>query len=383
MDLRRLAVDAAALLALVAAVGLVFLLDRAAAAGRGSAESVAAAGGASRLRLAVTPPEYDDMGKLLGTLGSGYAYTQIDMKDLLDAGRLQQYDVVFLTCGGAPQEWLGQRIGRGPRNSAGVFRVRPRIREQLRTAIRRFVDVGGTLYASDLQFDLLALVFPEFVDPSNTARGAVQTVHAEVIDPGLQKLLGKTVELNFDRPEWWPAAIQQAKATTYIRGRYRTQSDDWRTAPLLVQFPFGEGNVIFTSFHNETQNSNTELELLRYLVFTAVNAQVDAGLQRTMVRGGFSPVERNLLSASGKQSLAGVYECRGAESLEFVLGFEDRGARLRLTVVAPDGTQLEKEGPASFTIDVPAAAAGQWHYTVTPLEVPYPNFPFSLTVGEK
>ena len=73
-----------------------------------------------------------------------------------------------------------------------------------------------------------------------------------------------------------------------------------------MQFPFGEGNVIFTSFHNETQNSQTELELLRYLVFTAVNAQLDTGVQQKMIRGGFSPVERNLLSASGgDQSLTG------------------------------------------------------------------------------
>ena len=103
-----------------------------------------------------------------------------------------------------------------------------------------------------------------------------------------------------------------------------------------------------------------------------------------MIRGGFSPVERNLLSASGgEQSRTGVYDCRSARSLQFVLGFEDGGARLRLTVVGPDGTRLEKEGGATFTIDAPAAAAGQWHYTVTPLAVPYANFPFSLTVGEK
>ena len=95
-----------------------------------------------------------------------------------------------------------------------------------------------------------------------------------------------------------------------------------------MQFPFGEGNVIFTSFHNETQNSRTELELLRYLVFTAVNAQLDAGVQRTMIRGGFSPVERNLLSASsGNQARTGVYRCRGTRSLQFALGLRrPRGA---------------------------------------------------------
>ena len=69
--------------------------------------------------------------------------------------------------------------------------------------------------------------------------------------------------------------------------------------------------------------------------------------------------------------------------MQFALVFADRGAHLRLTVVAPDGTQLEKEGTKTFTLDVPAAAAGQWRYTVTPITVPYLNFPFSLTIGEK
>ena len=31
---------------------------------------------------------------------------------------------------------------------------------------------------------------------------------------------------------------------------------------------------------------------------------------------------------------------------------------------------------------VPDAAAGEWAYTVTPLSIPYPNYPFSLTIGE-
>ncbi len=384
MDPRRLAVDAAALVALLLALGLVFLFDRSPAKGPAGGDAAAAADHARPLRLAVTPPEYDDMGKLLDTLGSGYDYTKIAMNDLLDADRLRKYDVVFLTCGGVPQDWLGRRTGRGQRDATGVFRVRPKIGQQVCQSLRRFVDAGGTLYVSDWQFGLLAIAFPEFVDLAKTNEGAVQTVHAEVIDPGLRKLLGKAVDLKFERPGWKPAAFHQAKVTTYIRGSYQTESDDRQTAALLVQFPFGEGNVIFTSFHNETQNSRTELELLRYLVFTAVNAQLDAGVQRTMIQGGFSPVERNLLSASsGNQARTGVYQCRGTRSLQFALVFADRGARLRLTVVGPDGTRLEEAGTKTFTLDVPAAVAGQWHYTVTPITVPYLNFSFSLTIGEK
>ncbi len=392
IDPRRLAIDAAVLLALLAALGIVFLLDRGSTPTQGKAVAVEKIESLDHgllshpLQLAVTPPEYDDMGKLLDTLGSGYRYTTITMDDILDAKRLRKYDVVFLTCGGVPREWLAELTGRGERDAAGMFRPRPEIVTKLRQALRRYVRGGGTLYASDWQFGVVATAFPEFVDRGKMARGAKQTVHADVVEPGLQKRLGgKTLDLTFEKPAWQPAAfVEGKKVTTYIRSSYQTASGGEATAALLVQFPFEEGNVIFTSFHNEAQNSKTESELLRYLVFTTVNAQLDAGVQRTMVRGGFSPVERNLLSASSKdQSLSESYECKGSKSLQFVLGFEDRGARLRLTVTSPDGAKTEKEGTSTLTLDVPQAAAGTWHYTVTPVEVPYPNFPFSLTVGEK
>ena len=93
----------------------------------------------------------------------------------------------------------GRQTGRGERDAAGVFRPRPEIVDRLRKALRRYVDVGGTLYVSDWQFGVLAIAFPEFIDRAKTARGAEQTVHAEVIDPGLQKLLGKTIDLKFEQ----------------------------------------------------------------------------------------------------------------------------------------------------------------------------------------
>ena len=54
---------------------------------------------------------------------------------------------------------------------------------------------------------------------------------------------------------------------------------------------------------------------------------------------------------------------------------------LRLIVRDPDNKTYEQEGTSTFTIDVPDAAPGDWSYTVTAEKVPYPNFPFTMTVG--
>jgi hypothetical protein len=393
--LGRTLMDAAAAAGLVLALAVVFALQR---GGKSSEENGLKTGPADvqtlgenekparvrPLRLAVTPKQYDDMGKLLGELGTGYRWESIRYDDLLDPDVLSDYDVVFLTCGGLPPRWLGRRMAEGTRPGSDLRRIRPRIREQLRESLRSFVGRGGTLYASDWRFKVLAVAFPEMIDWPVAVRGDVQTVQADVLDAGLERRLGRQIELNFDKPSWDPAAFRGPEVITYLRGTYNTVEGDRRAAPLLIKFPYEKGTVIFTSFHNEKQHSNTERELLKYLVFASVTAREDADVRRTMVRGGFSPVEGNLLSASaGDQSVTQTYQAATAGDLQFVLGFADRGARLRLSVTGPDGRALEKTGTSTFVIDVPDAPAGQWRYTITPLEVPYRNFPFSLTVGQK
>ncbi len=156
------------------------------------------------------------------------------------------------------------------------------------------------------------------------------------------------------------------------------------TPPLLVKLPFQKRVIVFTSFHNEAQNSEIELDLLRYLVFATVTARVGTEVTQTMVKGGFSPEKQNILSASaGAPAVTQTYHCRKAGQIQFALAFEDRGARLRLVVKDPNGQKYEKEGISTFVVEVPNAAAGDWQYTVTALKVPYPNFPFQLTIGQK
>ena len=77
------------------------------------------------------------------------------------------------------------------------------------------------------------------------------------------------------------------------------------------------------------------------------------------------------------------WQCAKAGSAQFVLGFQNQGAVLKLTVVGPGGRKFEQQGTSTFQIDVPDATVGEWRYTVTAVKVPYANFPFTLTIGEK
>jgi len=44
---------------------------------------------------------------------------------------------------------------------------------------------------------------------------------------------------------------------------------------------------------------------------------------------------------------------------------------------------MQKTGAKTFTISVDDAAVGPWHYTASPIKIPYEDFPFTLTIGEK
>jgi hypothetical protein len=374
--------------ALALALFTVFLVDRLTRADPGQAgpntldvrlvaDSSRRLAAQKKLRLAVVPTHrewdarinnwqvWDDMSKLLLDLGDGYRFDEVKAADILDdPKKLDDYDVLFLTCAPGGQE--------------------------LSTQLYQFVDRGGVLYASDWRYAAVAAAFPGFVDPRTQGGGVPQNLDAEVVDPALRDVIGAKIHLKFDLGSWKTAAFAGPKVTTLIEGAYRRERDRKdmvgvpARAPLLVKFPVGKGTVIFTSFHNEKQNSDIETKLLQYLVFSMVTAGIDSAVQDNISEGGFAPQRSNLLSTPRENpSVTKTYTSQKAGTLRFALGFRNEGAKLRLHLKAPDGRQFSWEGESTAIFDVPNAAQGEWTYTVTALHLPYANFPFTVTVGEK
>src|SRR5262249_42645967 len=91
---------------------------------------------AKPLRLAVTPFAHDDVAGVLKTMGDGYRYTTIRNEDTRSMLTLRSYDVVFLTCADLYIQ-----------DFQSVY------------PLRKFVELGGTLYASDLRGDQVLAAF--------------------------------------------------------------------------------------------------------------------------------------------------------------------------------------------------------------------------------
>jgi hypothetical protein len=326
-------------------------------------------------RMAMTPSTvelgygaWESMGELLDGLGEGYRYQHIPLEDLLESEKLAKLDILFFTCG---------------KELNDNFRLQQNLRE--------FVAKGGTLYASDWRYDCLKYAFHEYQKPEWAAHGQRGDVTASVRDTGLRDVFGDTVQLHFDLPYWKSAGFGAAGVEALMVGNFTTAvpqgavaaSGPRVTAPLLVRFHHGKGTVIFTSFHNEKGNSDTSRKLLKYLVFSVVTAKENANVTQSLIKGGFSPSKSNLMSASaGDPQVSQTYYHKKQGKLRFVLAFGE-GARLRLEVEGPGGVRHEQSGTSTFTIEVPDAAAGDWRYTVTAQQVPYANFPFTLTVAEQ
>ncbi len=375
-------IDAVVAIALFLALTLVFAVDwfffSAAGPGKNTLEGVkvteATRGEKKKLRLAVTQTQksfnpktkqeelWDDMGSLLKQLGEGFKeFDLVTDQDILQKKKkLSDYDVLFLTC------------------AAGG--------EQLNNELRDFVSNGGILYASDWRYNAVASAFPDMVGGRAPDAGANQQMTADVVDASLRDVIGGTIHLNFDMPEWKTAAFGGPRVKTLIKGKYkRDKSTQFAEAPLMVSFRFNKGTVMFTSFHNEKQNSRTEKELLRYLVFSLVTADIDAEIADKMDQGGFTPQRSNLLSTPPKNQSTPpkTYENPHKSTLRFVLGFRDDGTKLRFNIKSPGGQQYTWEGMSTVILEVPNAEPGPWSYTVTALELPNAEFAFRVAVGER
>lgn len=343
--------------------------------------------GGQTLRLAVTrsPQQYDDMGSLLKTLGPGYGYSTLNLEQLLDKKSYEDLDILFASCSPVPGDWLENTTG-GVESRPGTVsaRAKPEVIERLKENLRAFVENGGTLYASDWHYSMLMFAFEDFIDFGAAIQGAAQTLTARVVDESLKKVVGEELKLKFDMRDWRPAAFREDKVTVLLRGDYETMDGQTRDAPLLIKFPFGKGTVIFTSHHNEKENSEVEIKLLKFLVFTTMMAKTEATMTETLRQGGFKPAGKSLLSVSGAtRSITEDYQSTKSGHLRFSLGFQNGNASMKLTVVGPGGTRQEKEGISPLVVDIPNAGVGTWKYTITAVKTPYDNFPYSLSIGQK
>lgn len=188
------------------------------------------------LKIKVTSPCFDDIGKVLNQLGIKY--------DSFD-GNLN-CDILFLNCG--THDTINH------------------------LQIKTFVENGGILYASDLTSSHLISTWPGLMTVTNKTSAC--KIRANIVDTDLRKYIGNTVEVEFDMGVW-------SKIVKTTQGKVLMQGADEKF-PIMMEFAIGRGRVFYTSFHNHSQTSEIERELLQLLVIKQISVATDLDFQKTM-----------------------------------------------------------------------------------------------------
>jgi uncharacterized repeat protein (TIGR01451 family) len=246
----------------------------------------------SNLKIAVTPPGYDDIGAILNDLG--LPFQEINDADLSNYDFIKQFNVIFANCSNAARDQACD----------------PQTAENL----RKFVENGGTLYASDWAFGYIQHAFPGFVEfygndctgEGNATIGEEGKVQAFIEDAKLREFLGRdTVEIDYDLGAWVPIKNVSFQVTVLLRGSFFAENSDQGflqkvlikpknssierqsqyvhalphsekaspkkrgilSGPLAVTFLFGKGRVIYTTFHNHAQLAEIQKKLLEFFIF--------------------------------------------------------------------------------------------------------------------
>lgn len=245
---------------------------------------------ADSVKIAVIGGRYDHVEGILGGLQLTYEMKGDDDMRLLDTrnflkdlNAMKAYDIIFINCG---DTW-------------------PRLEQNYRADVtpillnlRNYVLQGGSLYASDLAHPFVERALPELFDflgdDASVTQAwdgyAPQKVQATVTSPALQQALGRTtVEIDYPHNpaqgilgnNWAMLEGVGAFSVAHVTGSPQRCANgsafmpcprvdgQLMNVPLLASYKEAMmgGSVVYTTFHNERQQSAVSQDILTILKF--------------------------------------------------------------------------------------------------------------------
>lgn len=314
---------------------------------------------ATSRRYLVTPSGYDDIGAVLDSLGQGFEHGRVSFDELQHPQALDGCEVLFVNC--SPE-------------ATGVS-------EPVAAAIRKFVERGGSLYASDWAGALIDRAFPGVLRFDTT--GAAERVPCRVVDPGLAAIIGDSIDITFEIDAWWGVVDSKRGSRVYVERS--TGPSQRRATPIVIGFAAGNGQVIYTSFHNKSQLSEKERGLLRFLVLRPIVAGA-AEATASIIRAERLEPGKMIPDAIQRKASSRPYAHKASrgEGIVWVLTWND-SARMRLIVKDPGGRVVRQvEGSRTpLRCEVEAIHPGDWYCVVECLDASKDNVPYALTLARR
>ena len=275
-------------------------------------------------------------------------------------------------------------------------------------AVKKWVETdGGSLYASDWAYSIVEKAWPDKIafnaDPKS---GKAGDVTADIWDEGLAWWMNPddppwTVDLSYDLDQW---ALPIVTADDVWDLLYGVAPGETEESPLASYFDAGEGSVLFTTFHNEAQISDTQWSLLEYFALLPYLDDYVDGMDEyadSQLPGYEEDQEWLGTINEGDTSPSHEFDTGVGSTAILIDGSED--ATMKVEITAPDGTRVygeAKGGDTTPTVvriprgaksapvaaglkSMPRAAAtptGMWSIKINGLDVNDANAPYAVKV---
>jgi hypothetical protein len=312
--------------------------------------------------LAVTTKGWDDIGSIL--TGMGKSFSQITDASLVTYDNIKNYDSIFLNCNSSASRYSTDAA----------------------SSIKKFVEEGGTIYASDYAYDYVKKAFPGYIMFPNTPTiGSIQKVNAIITDLGMANYIGmNNIEINYDLSDWVVIDSVSPEVTTHVKGSYYSSNGLKTDKPLLVSFPYGKGKVIYTTFHNEKQLTDEVTKILEYLVLKVTQSIPENNVNDILNTFGYNHFS-TMFSTLNPNEESQMFKFSCKEGRDYFLTMDSFGGYYDVDLFKPDGTLYAKiENPTlSNGIQIMNPETGEWGYKVSAKEVYFENAPFVVGIGEK
>jgi hypothetical protein len=213
------------------------------------------------VKIAVVEGIWDDVRTVLVDVGieegiitdfsTGWAYELLG-----DPAYLATFDIVMINCGADEYEYVGDAT--------------------LQQNLIEYVEAGGSLYVSDLAYDVVEIAFPDALDfygadetQDSAEVGAQMELMGTIVDPSLSSAIGTSqIDVNYPLAYWAIMEDEAADTRVYIRGTGETLDGEYLSdIAHTVSFRRGEGKVVFSSFHQEPGINVLQEQVLQLLVF--------------------------------------------------------------------------------------------------------------------
>jgi hypothetical protein len=212
-------------------------------------------------RMTVVTGQYDNIADSLVKLGvdrsaidevSSALIGKAAKEFLSDSAKVNARHIVFLPCGDYTQPTPNTDLSTDP---------------ALQDNLRKFVEAGGRLYATDWHYDFINRTFPGYIKfqgaSSEACSGCARTpydVDAVVDDPGLKGWLGAQSLGAFQLVRSYTGIDSVAAQMVTVGGQTKTVTPHvWMSGskagaakkPATVSFEYGCGRVLFSTYHTE------------------------------------------------------------------------------------------------------------------------------------